>query len=301
MQSSPSMGSLIAAATLSHKTINQDAYAIARNTRIPLAGVIVADGLGSHYGSEIGSRLAAAGLKDSIEEVACTCEVDMIGAFEAARERLVSYVDCHVEDFPSDLDRRNAFGTTLLSAVETPNEIAIGYLGNGGIFHIRGNFNAFPISQLLPWTAVNYLNPHSLPQGGKNLLYKLLSVYSQGAEVMPSVLTIRKDIELFGDILLVCSDGIYSYDQTPMGRDDQQHVWISGEDTMVLFFEALKSFFEKRTHTDEALQLALEEYLRQLESKGLVTDDCTLGVLVTDRALRYQESLGSMRPNGAAQ
>jgi two-component sensor histidine kinase len=71
---------------------------------------------------------------------------------------------------PADLDWRNAFGTTVLCAVETIDHIVVGYLGNGAIIHIRGNFTTFPPSQLLPWTAINYLNPHTISQGGKNTM-----------------------------------------------------------------------------------------------------------------------------------
>src|SRR5262249_2604018 len=146
---------------------------------------------------------------------------------------------------PADLDWNSAYGTTVLCAFETPRSIMLAYLGNGAIFHIRGNFNTFPASQLLPWAAINYLNPHSLSQNGKNVLYKLLSPRGRDGEIIPTVLTLGKDQDVFGDIVLVCSDGIHSYDQTAIGTDDEGRLWISGDETVRLFFESLKLFFEQ--------------------------------------------------------
>lgn len=295
MHTDRTTGGLMAAATTSNKKVNQDAYALARNGKVPLAGLIVADGLGSHYGAEVASSTVATTLRGALEQIECSCEIDLPRLFDEAQQGLNRQVREHADELPDDLDWRNAFGTTVISLVETKDQLVMGYLGNGGIFHIRGNFNTFPSSQLLPWTAVNYLNPHSVPQGGKNVLYKLLSVRSSASEIAPTVLALGKDLEGFGDILLLCTDGIYSYDQTPMGRDSNEQIWISGEATLALFFESLKSFFAGHEYTEPALHAALDDYLGQLSVKNLVADDCTVGVLITERALRYQESLWSSR------
>jgi serine/threonine protein phosphatase PrpC len=299
MRTDKTTGGLLAAATTSNKIVNQDASALARNSVVPLAGIILADGLGSHYGAEIASRVAATSLRDALELIERACEVDVPHLFANAQQCLERYVGEHAEELPADLDWANAFGTTLLSVIETNDQILIGYLGNGAIFHIRGNFNTFPASQLLPWTAVNYLNPHSVSKAGKNVLYKLLSARSHGSQIDPTVLKLRKDIDVCGDIVLLCSDGIYSFDQTPMGRDSEDNIWISGEESMWLFFEALKGFFVGRDHAETNLQDTIEAYLAELKTRNLVSDDCALGVLITEKALRYQESLrnGAIREN----
>jgi hypothetical protein len=206
-------------------------------------------------------------------------------------------VNAQADSLPADVDWDAAFGTTALCAVDTPGEIRLGYVGNGAIFHVRANFNTFPSSQLLPWTAVNYLNPHSAPQQGKNVLYQIVAPRATG-HVLPTVVTVGKDSERLGDIVMVCTDGIYSYDQTPMGRDGDGNIWISGEATMALFFEALSRFFAGGSHTDDDLRLALEDYLKEVETKGLATDDCTVGVIVTERALTYQRALRNRRLEG---
>jgi hypothetical protein len=56
------------------------------------------------------------------------------------------------------------FGTTLLVAVDTGDELAAAYAGNGAIWHIRGNLDRFPSPVLR--NAVN-------PLGGREGLYDM--------------------------------------------------------------------------------------------------------------------------------
>jgi len=109
--------------------------------------------------------------------------------------------------------------------------------------------------------------------------------------VSPTVLSLQKDNELFGDIVVVCSDGICSYDHTPIGRDGDGRIWIGSDETLELLFDVLKAFFSREQWTSDALREALSAYLLTLRENNLVTDDCTLGVLITEQALAYQEAL----------
>src|SRR5216684_3865592 len=249
---------LVATGTTSLKMVNQDACKVAVNPRVPLAGVIVADGVGSHYGAEVASEVVAVSLAAQLQALGPGERVDMRRLFAAAHFRLQNQIEEQLETLPPDLDWKNAFGTTAICVAETAGELTFGYVGNGGIFHIRGNFNTFPPSQLLPWNAVNHLNPHSIPVHGKNVMYKLLSPKSTPEESTPSVVTVSKDDTPFGDIVLCCTDGVYSYDQTPIGRDDQKSIWISGEKSMALFYESLARFFEGEPSSG-ALQATLDK------------------------------------------
>lgn len=287
---------LAAAATIGNKPVNQDAFAVARNGDAGLVAILVADGVGSHFGAEVASAMVVAKLREALETAVSPCEIDIPSLFFDARTHLERHVKQHAGDLPADLDWHNAFGTTLLCGVERNDHIILGYVGNGGIFHLRGNFNCFPPSQLLPWTAVNYLNPHSFSQDGKNILYDVLSVNPEH-EMTPTVLNLRKSRDRFGDIVMICSDGLYSYDQVPIGKDDQDHIWISGEQSVALFFQYLNRFFTGDEYTDRTLQAALEEYLAEIRARGLVADDCTLAVMVTGAALRFQRSLRGV-PSG---
>jgi len=282
---------LVAAASLTNKVVNQDACGVVLNEKARLSAIVVADGLGSHYGAEIASRIAVDTAARYLQAIESPSDLDLDRVFSAARHAIDNYASQDGLATPPDLDWDNAFGTTLLCAVETRDLITVGYLGNGGIFHIRGDFQSFPKNQLLPWTAINYLNPHSAPRDGKNVLYKLLSPRRKGPETVPAILTFRKDNEFLGDLVMICSDGIYSYDQTPIGKDAEDRVWISGERAICMFFEFLGGFFSGEEYTAAELETTLHSYLAGLRLENLVTDDCTLAVLIGDQAIRRQRAL----------
>jgi serine/threonine protein phosphatase PrpC len=281
--------SLVAGATLSHKSKNQDAFAFVQNCHADLAAIVVADGLGSHHGAEIASSVAVQTLAQQLQESGPEDEIDMVALFGHAHRQISDRARENLSIEPTELGSKDAFGTTLLCAVETRERIILAYVGNGAIFHLRANFNTFPSHQLLPWTALNYLNPHSIPQNGKPAINRLLSLRAQPHQITPTVLTLSKD-ESCGDIILCCSDGIYSYDQTAIGYDDNHETWIHADATVPLLFGSLSDFFVAPASA-ENLAANLDAYLRDIDTKRLVEDDCTVCALITNRALAYQRDL----------
>src|SRR5579862_3053280 len=287
---------IIAGSSISSKKINQDAFAIAQNERLSIGAVVVADGLGSHYGAEVASSIASKSIARYIEDLDKEEDLNLCAFYVQAWHEIVNYTDQHQASLPEGLNWNEAFGTTAICAVDTPNVLRLAYIGNGAIFHLRGNFNRFPSSQLLPWSAMNYLNPHTLPEDGRNAMYKFLSPRSEPASQMPTVLSLNKDNEFFGDIICCVSDGISSYDQTPVGKDAEQRIWIAAEPAVTRLFQTVSDFFDAE-HTEEALTIKLERYLNDLSKVGHVQDDCTVAVLITRRALKYQTSTnGSHMP-----
>ena len=59
---------------------------------------------------------------------------------------------------------------------------------------------------------------------------------------------------------------------------------------MARFYRALARFFEEEP-SEEALRKVLDDYLADLAAGGMVHDDCTVGVLITQKALAYQAQL----------
>lgn len=177
-------------------------------------------------------------------------------------------------------------GTTVVSALQEHDRLHLGYLGNGGAWVIRADFNDFPASAPTPWTAINLLSPHSRYDGGREVLHKFVSPW-RAEPLEPTLMTLSLD-DTVGDIVVLCTDGIYSADQVTHGRDDAGRSWFAAEETMARLFRTLSDFFDAGDYSDVALQAALDRYLHALAAADLLDDDATLVVLVTPTALRYQ-------------
>jgi len=283
--------SLLAAASRSLKGQNQDACAVVRNETAGLNALLVADGVGSHYGAAEAARVVVEAARRSLLEAGNGAVPRPGELIQLAQRELEGYV-CSLPSSPQGLTADTGFGTTLLCAVEVDGRIHAGYTGNGALIHIRGNFNEFPASQLAPWSAMNYLNPHSRFLHGRNALFYIVSPFIQPARY--TELSFSKDDLAFGDLVLLCTDGLCSYDQTPMGRDlDQGLTWIQYEPRLLMLLERLSGFLRAGDYTDDALQQMLEQYLNELVEKSMVEDDCTLAVLISPRALEYQAKAGA--------
>lgn len=276
----------IAAVTKSNKQENQDCFSKISNPKLQIYGVVVADGIGSFSHAKDAARIVTSSVSYSINQLEDINELNFEIIFSEAKNKLIEFAR-----EKGLVTEGKALGTTLIVAVHhpTPNRsydtIKVAYVGNGAIWHLRGNFNHFNESQLLPWNALNYLNPHSIQEGGKEALYKLISVSDNMNEAIPSVLTFRADNH-FGDIIMICTDGIYSYDQIQIGKDSLGRTWISGEKSMSLFYSELNDYF-KVGKTD--LENFLHNYLQKLNEMEELDDDATIAVFITDNAIAHQK------------
>ena len=298
------MGTICAVASATyrqHPADNQDAVRTADCPVRGLRAVVVADGLGSQEHAGLGARWAvdivahliesAPALAPEWEPAHAWSEKEMRNLFVQARQGLRERAEAYCAEEDIDCDRENSFGTTLLIAIETETTVWLGYVGNGAIWHIRGGFNDFLENQYLPWNALNYLNPHTLQNSqGKEALYRLISP-SDEDESEPTILQLQKD-SAYGDILVICTDGIHSNDQVHIGRTKDGTIWQKAEPPILRFFEALSELFVKSSPaelTDVRLQTALRKYLERLCADGLLDDDSSLGVIMTSAALHYQD------------
>ncbi len=276
---------IIAGATYSTKPVNEDAFAFAADPGAGMAALVVADGIGSHRGADWGSRHAC-------EAFLAAAGANLDGMPSPnLRQMLLGVQRTLHENPPAVTDAFTAgsgHGTTLVSAVQADDRLHLGYLGNGGAWIIRSDFNDFPSSASTPWTAINLLSPHSRCQDGREVLHKFVSPW-RAEPLEPTVMTLSLD-ETVGDIVVLCTDGIYSADQVTHGRDDAGRSWFAAEETMARLFRTLSDFFDAGDYTDVALHAALDRYLHALADADLLDDDATLVVLVTPTALRYQAS-----------
>lgn len=272
---------MIAVASITPKTEathNQDsAFCVS----FPLYKLMaVADGLGSYAYAELASQVVCDALKKQLTPNQIP---DITTLFKQATQVLVSFSTQYITEHNLSLDHSKAFGTTLIVAIETETEFICGYCGNGGIFHIRGNFHQFQPTQYLPWNGINYLNPHTIQnEQGKEALYKLLALTSSEVEITPTLIRFQKDNILFGDMLMICTDGIFSNDQVQIGKDAKGNLWLSGEETLSRFYETMKPL-------PITLNESLQQYLNSLKTDKCLDDDATLGVMVSDKMLAYHQ------------
>ena len=282
MENEITMPSILATGTSSLKLVNQDRCFVSRGN---INAIAVADGIGSlahaHLGAERVVRRAEELLRDQTEEV------DLQQLFAQIQNDLDTWI-AKLEPGAA----KGSFGTTLILAVETPTKVIFGYIGNGAILHIRGNITRFQSKvYYLPWICVNHLNPHSMPVGGKPALTRHFGNGMSLDKVAPTIFEIEKDSVGSGDIFVLCTDGIYSIDQAVLGRDENDDIWWEGSRSVELLLIEIRSFLESEEHHDDALQRTIKHFLNELRTtSGLMNDDCTLGVIVTEQAIQFQKN-----------
>jgi hypothetical protein len=64
---------------------------------------------------------------------------------------------------------------------------------------------------------------------------------------------------------------------------------------MQLMYAELATFCRSGDLTARALQQMLDRYLATLCERDLVNDDCTVGIVISDTALRYHERRAGTR------
>ena len=279
--------SLIATATITNKSENQDCKGeVDRND---FKALFIADGLGSYKYAKLSSERIIDFFVNEVNKFQGNVnEIKFTEVFKQAKHKLIAYANEVITEDEKENNNDNLFGTTLISVIETDDKIKVSYAGNGAIWHIRGNFNEFPSQYLFPWNAVNILNPHTVPENGKEALYRLISNNNDYSECIPSIIELEKDTE-YGEIIMICTDGIYSGDQIKAGKNDKG-IWVKYEPLMLKFFEYISHFFKNnRLYNKESIEQTLNQYLDEI--KPMLDDDATIGILISQKTLNYQNEI----------
>ena len=283
------MKSIYAASSISKKPVNQD-FTLAQILENGSRLLLVADGIGSHYKAEFGAKSACEFLWEKAKENPSNINFESL--FLAIPGHIKELVEeAHLLD---GRDPNRAFGTTLLCGLETEREYKIAYVGNGAILHIRGNFNHFPKTSpqyQLPWTLSNLLNPHSMWENGNNVLYKFVSPYAPDEITRPTLLSLIKDEDQFGEILIFCTDGLYSADQIMLGRADDDKIWIGIDEKVIILLEYIRDFLNREHYTSQGLTEIIEFYLQILKERQLIEDDCSLAIIISEKTIEYHSTL----------
>src|SRR6185295_17903681 len=105
----------------------------------------------------------------------------------------------------------------------------------------------------------------------------------------PSLIEISSDTES-GDIILICTDGIFSSDQAECTKDGFGDVWQKSDSRIMLFFEHLKIYFTQKLFTNQSLEKMLKGYLNALLYNKMIDDDATVGVVILPKVMDYQKN-----------
>jgi len=203
--------------------------------------------------------------------------IDIADVFSNIQLSLRHAVKQHFDNI--NLDQ---FGTTLLIAIETKQSFKIGYLGNGSIFHIKGNFeNCLSESRPTPTCAVNLLNPHSIQKDGKETLTGYLSPI---LFYEPSIIELYKD-KVNGDILILTTDGLGSNDQIQLGKDGSGIWWSRTEMWLPELLKKIKCALQ-----NDSKPGTLKSFLNEMKINKKLDDDTTIGLMITNKALSILKS-----------
>ena len=192
--------------------------------------------------------------------------------------------------FLKEIRSKEIFGGTTLIHLEVEDDKAlINYLGNGGIIHLQGDFankkyaeNFYQYTQLL--------NPHMNQNGA---LLKHISKDSSKEELESSEIRISLN-NSSGDILLLFSDGINSLEVNPIITDDEDRFWRSESESIHFILSLLDKHL--KTHTDkenfqDSLPGFITSTLKSMDTKNMLEDDASLGILISDRVLDHYKKL----------
>lgn len=269
--------------SISPKLTNEDFIETVINDELNFNAIILGDGIGSHYKPDEGSNFCVKSLKKHLENCKNLDELNFKELFKTVYSELKENFS-NIED--NTIDKTQAYGTTLICAIELEDKYIVAYLGNGSAWHIRGNFHTFSPQRYLPWNAINLLNPHTIEENGKEALYKFIALESTENQILPSVIKINKDNELFGDIIIISTDGLYSNDHNPIAKDREGNIWIAGEKKMELLFNRLKNLINENKFEEQIINDSIDEYLKEINESKLVDDDTTFGIIFNNI---YQE------------
>lgn len=228
---------------------------------------------------------------------------DGIGSFERSGEvadiainqlqfaennlELKSYINlAHAEI----LDKEINGGTTMLSAIVTEDnsKLMLAYLGNGSIFHFNGDLFDKPdsyedLNKVNRY--INYLLPHVDKDGA---LLKHISNHSTEEELSPSLLELSLT-GLYGDVILMFTDGISSLEEDVVIADDQSRIWRNQSENVNSILDHWDVWMKSNYNNidGEKLDEFLENELTWLKENRKLDDDASIGLIMTKRVIEY--------------
>jgi len=283
--------SIMVTASVSPKAMNQDYDGYFQNEKANFSTIMVADGIGSYENAQEASKLAVEFLISKLSMLDNTEELNLEEVFYLTQTSLMNEVK--LKGVAS-----STLGTTLITLLETKEAFTCAYVGNGAIWHIKGDLLEIPRRiRPIPWNAMNYLSPHSIMnEAGKEALTRYLS-NDEGPQpqitrqACPSIFTIKKD-QIVGDCIIIMTDGIYSEDQINFGYSPERDLLFITPPSLILLFQRFEELLtrnDQNTISQKDLAIFLKDFLNTLEDKDLLTDDATIGICMTSTFAKYHQ------------
>jgi|GEM_PF-5327679 len=230
------------------KNKNEDSYACFSTEKLDL--LIIADGIGSlKYAAQTSNFITNFIIQKFKQEQNLTKIINSINT------ELLEYANENNFD-------PNQMGSTIIIAQRTLNILNIYWLGNGALFIIKPE-------QLLqtPYRPlVNIIAPDTI--------HSSLSRYlSPQKYLQPNFISLQFEIT---PLVIACSDGIFSEESAEMAKDKNNILWK-------LYPMPINSLADKILKAIKNDDLNLKKILKEFqdEHKNQITDDATIGVMIT--------------------
>lgn len=241
-------------------------------------------------------RAAYVRKEENVASIIC----DGIGEFKDSAEAAQIVVNCFKEHVFTPnvnisqivtiaqkkiLETGNKEGTTLIYAIQTQKEaIVIGYLGDGGVILMPGNFACHPYTNH-PYVYSQLMIPHINSQGQ---LLRYISHHSKMEELSLGQLEVKLNHPT-GDIILLFSDGIGTLAEAAIIKDNQERFWRSESKSIQFILEELDCFLSESLIeiSDSHLDIFINKTLNKLKANDYLEDDASLGIIITENVLNY--------------
>ncbi len=189
------------------------------------------------------------------------------------------------------LEKKIVGGTTFISVIQqSDSSIDLHYLGNGGVIHFNGDYANNPYSSQ-PYRFTDIMLPHISPNGA---LTRHISHNSGINELTPSSLSLTLN-NSNGDIIILYSDGIGSLEEKAIIKDEENRFWRHENQSIQIILNRLHLFLQIE-HLNFSFYLLndfLIDTLKFLKNEGLLDDDASIGIVLTEGVITYYSTLAN--------
>ena len=211
--------------------------------------------------------------------------IEELSFWDGDRNGLIGLVSRSQEHL---VDEKIDGGSTLIisNLKDVANPILkMGYIGNGGIIHMHGDFG----SEL---NSIHRFSNLMIPHVDKNgVLVRHISQQSLPNNLIPTFIDISLTAP-FGDIIILFTDGIVSLEEEQIIVDDTGRIWRNQSESVSFILKKLDEWLQNnyKELSNESLLVFNQKVLEELKIMGKLEDDASMGVIITEDVLKFYSS-----------